>query len=133
MALSLFILLATTALSAKAKSDESKQRKIEFEIQADQEKTAAEGRELTRRQNLNRVLAQNVVNLASAGIKGEGTPESIALSSAKQASLSEGVISLSDRLRQSQLERQAANVSGSGKLAAASTLLKGASNIAQTG
>ena len=100
---------------------------IEIEQQADQEKLSAESRELERRQKLNRVLALNVVGQAGSGIKGEGTPQSIALESAEQAGLSENVISLSERLKAAQRKRQAASASATGRIQATSTLLKGAS------
>ena len=121
---------ASTAVNQRnaAKSDE-----IQLEQQAEQEALAAEGRELGRRQQLNKVLAQNVVSQAASGISGEGTPESIALASAKQASLSEGVLDLSDRLRQSQLKRKGLNIRSAGDVAATSTLLKSGAAIARQG
>ena len=59
-----------------------------------------------------------------SGISGEGTPASIALASAEKASLSEATISLSDKLKQAQLRRQASSAKQAGYLAATSTLLK---------
>ncbi len=106
---------------------------FELERQAEQEKLSAQGREVQRRQQLNKVLAANVLGQAAAGISGEGTPESISLASAKQASLSEGLESLSDRLRQSQLRRQAATTRSAGRTAAASTLLKTGISAASLG
>jgi len=122
-----------TVVSVKGQLDTAKAQQYELEAQADQERVASESRELQRRQQLNKALAANVVGQSMSGIAGEGTPQSIALESAKQVSISEGVESLSDRLRQAQLKRQASNVRGAGKLAAASTLLKGAQTAAQMG
>lgn len=133
MALSLFILLISTAVTARTQSNAAKRDEIEFELQEEQEQMEAEGRELQRRQKLNKVLAGNIVGLAGAGIAGEGTPESIALESAKQASVSEGLESLSDRLKQAQLKRQAATARATGKAQVASTLLKGASQVSSLG
>lgn len=121
----------TVAVVGQVKS--AKAQGEELLRQADQEKTAAESRELVRRQALNKALAANVVGQSMSGISGEGTPSSIALESAKQASISEGVIGLSDKLRQSQLKRQAKNTVQAGNIAAGSTLLSGAANTAKLG
>lgn len=125
MSLSLFVLIASTVLTVKGQIDSVKSQEIEFERQAEEEKISAEGRELQRRQKLNKVLAANIVGVSTSGISGEGTPASIALESAKQASLSEGIEGLSTRLKQAQLKRQGKNVRAAGNIQAASTLLKG--------
>jgi hypothetical protein len=67
-----------------------KRSKKNLNRQAEEEKIAAEGRELQRKQELNRVLAANNVSQSMSGITGEGTPASIALESAKQIGSSEG-------------------------------------------
>ena len=120
-----------TVIGVKSQLDAAKAQQYELEAQADQERVASESRELQRRQQLNKALAANVVGQSMSGIAGEGTPQSIALESAKQVSISEGVESLSDKLRQAQLKRQARNVRSAGKLAAASTLLKGTAETAK--
>ena len=98
--------------------------------QARQEKIAAEGRELERQQQLSKALAANTVGLAAGNIGMEGTPASIALESAKNIGMSEGMIGMSDRLAQAQLKRQAASARSASQLAAASTLLSGAGSMA---
>lgn len=98
--------------------------------QARQEKIAAEGRELERQQQLSKALAANTVGLAAGNIGMEGTPASIALESAKNIGMSEGMIGMSDRLAQAQLKRQAASARSSSQLAATSTLLSGAGSMA---
>ncbi len=123
----------STAFSARAQSNAAKQQEIEYEIQADQEKLAAESQELDRTQKLNKVLAANAVGIADSGMSGEGTPASIALKNAEQASSSEGMASLTTNLKQAQLKRQARNASRTGNIQAASTLLKGASQVASLG
>ena len=50
-------------------------------------------------------------------------PASIALESAKNIGLSEGMTKLSDRLAQAQLRRQGANARSAANMAAAGTLL----------
>lgn len=120
----------STGVQVIAQRQQAKAQEIELEKQAEQEKFAAESRELRRRQQLNKVLAANVVSQASSGISGEGTPASIALESAKQVAISEGVEALSDRLRQAQLARQAKNIRGATGIQAASTLLSGTSKVA---
>ena len=96
----------------------------ELKRQAEQEKLAAQSRELQRRQELNRALAANMVSMGQSGLAGEGTPASIALASAKQVGISEGAISLTEKLRQAQLRRQGSMAAQTGKLQAASTLLQ---------
>tara|TARA_R110000803_G_scaffold162861_1_gene226561 strand:+ start:61 stop:480 length:420 start_codon:yes stop_codon:yes gene_type:complete len=110
-----------------------KAQEEEFERQAQEEKIAAEGRELQRKQELNRVLAANAVSASMSGITGEGTPASISLESAKQIGSSEAMINLSEKLKQAQLRRQGANAKFTSRIAAASTLLQSGSSIAGSG
>ncbi len=122
---------ATTAVSARTSYVAGKTQEIELNRQAEEERLAAQSRELQRREELNRALASNVVGQAMSGISGEGTPASIALASAKKAGLSEATIGLSDKLKQAQLRRQASSAKQTGYAQATSTLLKGATQIAQ--
>lgn len=122
---------ASAGVGARAQYVAGKTQEIELKRQAEEEKLAAQSREIERRQQLNRALAANIAAQTQAGITGEGTPASIALASAKEAGLSEATISLSDRLRQSQLRRQAAAAKQTGYLQAGSTLLGGATQAAQ--
>jgi hypothetical protein len=108
-----------------------KVQKVELEKQAEDEKFAAQGRELERRQQLNKILAANTVSLAGGNVATEGTPSSISLESAKQIGISEGVNKLSDKLRQAQLKRQGSNALSGAKLAGASTLLSTGTKAAQ--
>ena len=122
-----FLLIATLAagaLQARGQQVAGAQQKIEFEKAAEQEKLSAEAQELERRQKLNKALSANIVGLATSGISGEGTPASIALENAEQASASEGLEGLSSRLKQAQLKRQGSNAYAQGNMAAASTLLQ---------
>jgi len=125
------MLLLTTAVTVNSQRNAAEAQEIELERQADQEKISAEGKELERRRRLNKVLASNIVSQASSGTAGEGTPQSIALDNAKQASLTEASAGLSGRLKQSQLKRQASSAKRSGNIQGASTLLQGASQIQQ--
>ena len=113
-----------TAASVYGQVQAGKAQEQALKEQAKQEELMAQSQELQRRQELNRALAANVAALSTAGISGEGTPASLALESAKQASLSEMTIDLSERLRRSALERQAR--SGSADIRAAGSLLGGA-------
>ena len=121
----------STALSTYGQIEAGKAQQESLERQAEQEKIAAEGRELQRRQELNKVLASNIVGMSTSGMTGEGTPASIALESAKQIGTNEGMIGLSDRLRQAQLRRQGAMARGTAGIQAASTLLSGAGTVSQ--
>ena len=73
------------------------------ERRAEEERIAAQAEELKRREELNRVLASNILSQATSGIAAEGTPASLALEQAKTIGESEGVLALSQRLRERNL------------------------------
>ena len=116
---------ASTALSAYGQVQTGKIQEQEFERQAEEEKIAAEGRELERKQELNRVLAANQVSASMSGITGEGTPASIALESSKQIGSSEAMFELQKNLTIAQRKRQGKNARSIANISATSTLLKG--------
>ena len=120
-----------SAISAYGQVQAGKAQQQELERQAEEEKIAAESRELERKQELNRVLAANAASASMSGITGEGTPASISLESAKQIGSSEGMINLSEKLKRAQLRRQGANARSAANINAASTLLSGASSAAE--
>ena len=124
------LMAASTAVSVYGQVQGGKIQQREFERQAEEEKIAAEGLELQRKQELNKVLAANAVSASMSGQTGEGTQASIALSSAKQIGTSEGMINLSDKLKRAQLRRQGANARSTANIQATSTLLSGASKVA---
>lgn len=119
-----------TAVSAYGQIEAGKDQESMLKGQAEQERVAAESRELERQQKLNRALAANAVGMGMSGIKTEGTPSSISLESSKNVGLSEGRLKLSDRLAQAQTRRQASSAASASKLSAAGTLLQGAGDIA---
>ena len=118
-----------TAVTVSAQLSAGKQQEADMKQRAEEERIAAEGAELQRQQKLNKALAANAVGLAASGIKAEGTPASIALDSAENISLSEGSMKLSSRLKQAQMVRAGANARSASKMAAAGTLLQGASQV----
>ena len=120
-----------TAVQVYGTLEAGKDQESMLKGQAEQERVAAESRELERQQKLNRALAANAVGMGMSGIKAEGTPASIALESAKNVGLSEGMLKLSDRLAQAQLKRQASTAASAAKIGAASTLLSGATKAYQ--
>ena len=126
-------LAASTAVSVYGQVQGGKAQQSEFERQAEDEKIAAEGRELQRKQELNKVLAANAVSASMSGQTGEGTPASIALESAKQIGASEGMINLSEKLKRAQLRRQGANARSMANIGATSTLLKGGAGVYKQG
>lgn len=126
-------IVVTGAVSARGQYVAGKQQEIQYKEQAEQEKIASEGRELERRQQLNRTLAANIVSQSASGISTEGTPESIMLESSKKASASESIIGLSDKLKQAQLRRAGKYAKQTGYLQAASTLLNSATTAAMVG
>jgi len=117
-------------VTARAAQVVGEEKKIELEKAAEEEKLSAESQELQRRQQLNKVLAANQVAGVTSGISGEGTPQSIALATARTASASEALEGLSSRLKQAQLRRQGRSARTGGRLAATSTLLKSGIQIA---
>ena len=125
------LLAAGTAVSARGQYVAGKAQEIELERQAEEERIAAEGRELQRREELNRALAARQMAMATSGIAGEGTPASIALSAAEKIGMGEGLESLSSQLKQAQLRRAGQMASSTGKIQAASTLLSGGVQAAQ--
>ena len=127
----IFTILAAVGagVSAYGQVEAGKAQQEEFERQAEEEKIAAQGRELQRREQLNEQLAANNAALAASGIATEGTPASVALESAKAISASEGMIGLSERLKQGQLRRQGKMARSTANIGAASTLLNSAPDI----
>jgi len=117
-------------VSARSQYVAGKTQEIELNRQAEEERLAAQSRELQRREQLNKALAANVVGQAMSGISGEGTPASIALASSKKAGLSESTIGLSEKLKRAQLRRQGKAAKQAGYMAATSTLLKTATQAA---
>ena len=124
---------ASTAVSVYGQVEAGKSQQEEFERQAEEEKIAAEGRELQRKQELNKVLAANAVSASMSGMTGEGTPASIALESAKQIGSSEGMINLSEKLKRAQLRRQGAMARSTANIQATSTLLKAGPDLLSAG
>jgi hypothetical protein len=120
------LILGSTAVQVYGQLEAGKDQEAALKTQAEEERVAAESRELERQQKLNKALAANAVGMGMSGIKTEGTLSSISLQSAKNVSLSEGRLKLSDRLAQAQLRRQAATAASAAKIGAASTLLSGA-------
>jgi hypothetical protein len=125
--------IAGTATSVYGTVQAGKAQQDAFREQAEQEKIAAEGRELQRKQELNKVLAANAVSASMSGVTGEGTPASIALSSAKQIGTSEGMIGLSEKLKRAQLRRQGDNARATANINATSTLLTSAPDLRAAG
>ena len=130
----LAILAAVTAVaggvSARGSYVSGKIQEQELERQAEQERIAAEGRELQRREQLNDALAARQMALASSGLAGEGTPQSIALSAAEKMGMGEGLESLTTNLKTAQMRRAGKEAVRTGKLQAASTLLKAGTKAA---
>ena len=122
--------VSSAAISARSSYISGRVQEDELKRQAEQEKLATQSRELQRRQELNRALAANMVSMGQSGLAGEGTPASIALSSAKQVGISEGAVNLTEKLRQAQLRRQGSMAASTGKLQAASTLLQTGASLA---
>ena len=124
-------IIGSTAIQVIGGLSAAQAQAEEIERQAEQEKFAAEGRELQRQQQLNAALAANAVGIAASGIKTEGSVSSIALENTQQSSLTGSVTGLSDRLAFAQRKRQSGNVLSAAPYQAASTLLSGAASAYQ--
>jgi len=120
----------STALSTYGQIEAGKAQQEALERQAEQEKIAAEGRELQRQQELNKVLASNIVSASMSGETGEGSTASLSLETAKQIGTSEAMIGLTERLAEAQTLRKARMARGTANIGAASTLLKGTAKVA---
>ena len=132
--LAILAVVATSgAVSARGSYVSGKIQEQELERQAEQERIAAEGRELQRREELNRALAARQMALATGGIAGEGAPQSIALSTAEKIGMGEGLESLTTNLKTAQMRRAGKEAVRTGKLQAASTLLKTGTQAAMLG
>ena len=118
-------MVASTGVQVYGQVQAGKAQEDALKEQARQEKIAAEGRELERQQQLSKALAANTVGLAAGNVGIEGTPASIALESAKNIGMSEGMLKMSDRLAQAQLKRQGKNARAAANIQAGSTLLSG--------
>ena len=94
------------------------------ERRAEEERIAAQAEELKRREELNRVLASNILSQATSGVAAEGTPSSIALDQAKKIGESESIISLSNRLRRQNLLLAGKTEKKASYIKAGSSLLK---------
>ena len=119
----LAVTVASGITSAAATRSAGKAQEDELQRQAEEERIAAEGRELQRREELNKVLAARQMALSTSGLAGEGTPQSIALSTAKKIGMGEGLESLNTQLRLAQLKRAGKNARLTGNIQSASTLL----------
>lgn len=123
------IIAASTVYTAVQQRKAGKAQAEEVLMQKQQEEMQAKVEELARREKLNATLAANQAAMATSGVSGL-TPESVALQSARQVSSSESAIALSDRLKLAMRERQAANISATGRAQATGTLLSGAAQVA---
>ena len=118
------VITAVTGVTAAAAArSQGKYQESELKRQAEQERIAAEGAELQRREELNKALAARQMALSTSGLSGEGTPQSIALSTAEKIGIGEGLESLNTQLRLAQLKRAGKNARLTGNIQSASTLL----------
>lgn len=121
---------ASTAVQAYGQYQTGKAQEAAMKRQAEEERLRAKTEELARREELNKQIAANTLAMAMSGVKAEGTPASIALKSAKMIGESESAISLSERLKQNRILREAEAAKFAGTVGAASTLLKGGESAA---
>jgi len=125
------VMAVSSAVQAYGSYQAGKAQEIALKQKAKDEEFRAQTEELARRQELNKALAANMLSMSTSGLQDVGSPASVALTSARKASLSEEVIGLSERLKQAQLIRQGEEAKRAGTLGAASSLLSGATDIAK--
>jgi hypothetical protein len=70
------LIVVGTAVQVYGQLEAGKDQESMLKGQAEQERLAAESRELERQQKLNKALAANAVGMGMSGIKAEGTPAS---------------------------------------------------------
>ena len=114
---------AFTTIEAGKAAEEAADRR------AEEERIAAQAEELKRREELNRVLASNILSQATSGVAAEGTPASLALEQAKTIGESEALITLTNRLRQRNIIQSGRDARRSANLQAVSTLLQSAPDL----
>jgi len=119
------LIAVSTAVNVYGMQEGAKAEQESMKRRAEEEKIAAQARALERQQELGRVLAANNASMAADGQSGEGTPASIALTSAKNIGSSEQTLALSSRLRQAQMRRQ-------GSLARTNANLSSLSSVASS-
>lgn len=129
----LLVTVAAGALQADTQMKAAEAQQIQLEQQAEQEKFAARDKELERRRRTNRALAQNVVGQASSGIAGEGSPQTLALSAARQRSLTEGGGAMAQRMRERMLQQKGRSAVSLGRAQAGATLLQSGASAAKAG
>ena len=118
-----------TVMSTVATVEAGKAAEEAAERAAEEQRIAAQTEELKRREELNRVLASNILAQATSGIAAEGTPASLALEQAKTIGESEGVLALSQRLRERNLLMEGRTARSMANLQAAGSLMKAAPGL----
>ena len=121
--------IAGTAGQVFATVEAGKAAEEAAERRAEEERIAAQAEELKRREELNRVLASNILSQATSGVAAEGTPASLALKQAKTIGESEALITLTNRLRQRNIIQSGRDARRQSNLGAVSTLLKSSDDL----
>lgn len=122
--------IASTAVSVYGQVQAGKAADEAAQIAAREAELEAQTEALGRMQELKRNLAANQLSMAAGGVSG-GTPESIALESAKDIGASEQVIGLSSKLKQAAMIRQGKAQKATAYTGALSTAIKGGTKAYQ--
>ena len=123
--------IAGTAGQVFATVEAGKAAEEAAERRAEEERIAAQNEELKRREELNKVLASNIMSMATSGVKLEsGTSLSLkGEGTAKTIGESEALIGLTNRLRQRNIIQSGRDARRSANLQAVSTLLQSAPDL----
>ena len=122
--------VAGQGLSAYSSVQAGKAAEDAAEAQIEREKIKARQEELARREELTRVLASNIISIATSGVKAEpGTSTALTGKGAtKNIGISEGRARFNESIKMRQIKADAKADSSTAKLQAASTLLKSATS-----
>ncbi len=119
-----------TVLSTVAQVQAGKAAEEAAEIAAEEQRIAAQNEELKRREELNRVLASNILSQAVSGIDSTGSRKSLALKATRTISGSESFEGLKSRLMQDSTILQGKTAKSMANMQAGASLLQGASSLA---
>ena len=121
--------IAGTAGQVFATVEAGKAAEEAAERRAEEERIAAQNEELKRREELNKVLASNIMSMATSGVKLESGTSLKGEGTAKTIGESEALIGLTNRLRQRNIIQSGRDARRSANLQAVSTLLQSAPDL----
>lgn len=129
----LILTAATTAVAAYGSYQAGKAQKYEYERQAEQEKLAAQDRQIERRNRLLAALAQRTVGAAAFGSTLEGSPAALIRSDVHEYNLESLSSDAGVTSQISGLRAAGRNAGRAGTINAVGNLLSGGADLARIG